>query len=276
MNELDREDQFAQMRRTRRNLMAMAAIAGTALLARTKRASADPDDNNGPDGDNDDDDKRQCFLRGTHIRTASGWRKVEELAIGDLVPTLFGGVQPIQWIGSYRYGKSEAGKPWLKSVRPVRIARSALAPDVPRTDLFLTQAHGIYVDGALVEVGSLINGSTIALYPAEEFDELEFFHVKLKAHDVIEAEGASCETLLEVDEHVSNFADYFRRYGASADEGLPCLPVLSYGGSGRRQIQSRFRSAISPWLDRRQEIDVIRDRLEERALALGLGVAALS
>jgi hypothetical protein len=239
MNELDREDQFAQMRRTRRNLMAMAAIAGTALLARTKRASADPDDNNGPDGDNDD-------------------------------------VQPIQWIGSYRYGKSEAGKPWLRSVRPVRIARSALAPDVPRTDLFLTQAHGIYVDGALVEVGSLINGSTIALYPAEEFDELEFFHVKLKAHDVIEAEGASCETLLEVDEHVSNFADYFRRYGASADEGLPCLPVLSYGGSGRRQIQSRFRSAISPWLDRRQEIDVIRDRLEERALALGLGVAALS
>ena len=56
----------------------------------------------------------------------------------------------------------------------------------------------------------------------------------------------------------------------------PCLPVLSYGGSGRRQIQSRLRSAMSPWLDRRHEIDIIRDRLEERGLALGHGLEVVS
>jgi hypothetical protein len=269
MKELDQEAQFAHLRRTRRNLMAMAAIAGTALLTRTKRASAE-------DEPEDEPPSQECFLRGTHIRTVRGWRKAEELEIGDLLPTVFGGPQPIQWIGSYRFRRSDAGKPWLKRVRPVRIARSALAPDVPRADLFLTQAHGIYVDGALMEVGSLINGTTIALYTAEEFDELEFFHIKLETHDVIEAEGALCETLLRVDERASNFADYFRRYGASPSQGLPCLPILSYEGSGRKEIKSRLRSALSPLVDRRHQIDVIRDRLEERALALGARLEAVS
>ena len=60
-----------------------------------------------------------------------------------------------------------------------------------------------------------------------------------------------------------------------AGDDVPCLPVLSYRGSGRRQLKSRLRSAMSPWLDRRQEIDIIRDRLEERALALG-GLDAVS
>ena len=34
------------------------------------------------------------------------------------------------------------------------------------------------------------------------------------------------------------------------------------------QLKSRMRSALSPWLDRRAPLDVIRDRLEERAIML--------
>jgi hypothetical protein len=38
---------------------------------------------------------------------------------------------------------------------------------------------------------------------------------------------------------------------------------------GRRvEIKSRFRSAISPWIDRREKLDIIRDELEERGLVL--------
>ena len=37
---------------------------------------------------------------------------------------------------------------------------------------------------------------------------------------------------------------------------------------GRREIRSRFRSAMSPWIDRRQKIDIIRDELEERGIAV--------
>jgi hypothetical protein len=278
MESLDQARQSVPPRRTRRNFMAMGAIAGSALLARTRAASAVPTEDEQcciNDGSPPGPVVIRCFLRGTKIQTILGERKVETLAIGDLLPTVFGGMRPIQWMGSHRHKRSDPCKPWVKDVRPVRIARSALGPETPHADLFLTQAHAVYIDGALVQVGDLINGTTITLHPAEEFSELEFFHIKLETHDVIHAEGAPCETLLTVDESLRNFADYFRRYGEPQGEDQPCVPVLSYGGSGRRAIKSRLRSAMSPWIDHRQQFDVIRDRLEERALALGRRLEAV-
>ena len=50
------------------------------------------------DGDNDDtdNDEAPCFLKGTRVRTIKGERKVEDLAIGDLLPTHSNGIQPIK------------------------------------------------------------------------------------------------------------------------------------------------------------------------------------
>ena len=76
----------------------------------------------------------QCLLRGTTIATADGYGKIQDLKIGDLLPTMFGGVRPIQWIARYTYKKSDPAKPWVNSVLPIRIARSALAPNVPGND----------------------------------------------------------------------------------------------------------------------------------------------
>jgi hypothetical protein len=151
----------------------------------------------------------------------------------------------------------------VKAVQPVRVARSALALDVPHTDLYLSEWHALFVDGVLIPVGSLINGSTIKRDDARELAELEFFNIKLESHDVIYAEGAPVETLREVDECAVNFAEYLRKYGAPRYE-VRCAPIAPYGGRG--ELRSRLRSAISPWLDRREPIDVIRDRLEERAV----------
>jgi len=272
MAEVDRERQIARAQKTRRNIMAMGVIAGAAVVARARPAKAGQN-GQGQNGQGQNGGNHSCFLRGTKIQTVLGERKIEDLAIGDLLPTVFGGIRPIQWIARYRYRKSDPSRPWGKDVLPVRVARSALAPDVPHADLFLTQRHALYVDGALVRVGGLINGATIALYAAEEFDELEFFHIKLETHDLIHVEGAVCETLQSVDENANNFADYYRKYGMPQTEEQPCVPILSYNG-GRSQIKSRFRSAISPWFDRRHQFDIIRDRLEERALCPGQRVGA--
>ena len=169
-------------------------------------------------------------------------------------------MRPVQWIGRYRFKKTDPTKAWVKDVLPVRVARSALGPDVPHADLFLTKAHALLIDDVLVPVCNLINGTTIALYDARALDELEFFHIKLEAHDVIYAEGAPCETLLDVDENAVNFAEYLREYGPPVSQA-PCAPVFGFGR--RVEIKSRFRSAISPWFDCRQKLDIIRDKLEE-------------
>jgi len=112
---------------------------------------------------------------------------------------------------------------------------------------------------------ALVNGATITRYEPES-DELEFFHVKLESHDVIYAEGAAAETLVNVDETFVNFADYLRRYGAPVTEDVRCAPMVCLGG--REELKSRFRSALSPWIDLRNRADVVRDRLEEGGVAL--------
>ena len=133
--------------------------------------------------------------------------------------------------------------------------------------MYVTKEHALLLDSILVTAGSLINGTTITLYNAIEYDELEFFHIKLARHNAIYAEGIPCETLRNFDESAVNFTEYLRRYGPPATQEAPCAPLLSCTGA-RREIKSRLRSAISPWIDRRQKLDIIRDELEERGIAV--------
>jgi hypothetical protein len=204
----------------------------------------------------------KCFLRGTRILTADGERKVEDLAVGDRVTTAFGGTRPIQWIGGFRRLRSTNGS-WAKHARPVRIARSALAPDVPHTDLFVSQGHALLFDDVLVPAGSLINDKTITLHPADEHDELVFFHLKLDAHDVIYAEGAPCETLLEADETaIEAIAQAFPRRTTEAP-ARHCMPIICNGPG--REFVTRLRSLATPWLGP-QRFDDIRMQLELRAM----------
>jgi hypothetical protein len=240
--------------RTRRNIMKVGVILASSAVARANSAIPTPV-------------AVRCFLNGTKIRTAEGDRNIEDLAIGDLLPTMFGGLRPIKWIGRYPFRKSDPSKPWVKEALPVRIARSALAPEVPHADLYVSAAHSLLIDGVLVPAETLLNGTTITRNETREYDELEFFHIKLESHDVIYAEGAPTETLLDVEESAVNFADYLRRYGTPTRGEARCAPLLPVWG-GRDELKSRFRSALSPWIDLRGRADVVRDRLEEAAFGL--------
>ena len=262
------ESPIEGMPRTRRNLMKIGAIAVPATFAAVHSASAKvctflgfipvpcPPGNGG--GGN-------CFLRGTKIQTAEGERKIEDLEIGNLLPTMFGGLRPVKWIGRYSRKKSDPSKPWVEFALPVRIARSALAPNVPRADLVVTAHHCFLIDGALVRAEMLINGTTVTNFEPDG-DEMEFFHIKLQSHDVVYAEGAPVETLLCADESFVNFVDYLRRYGTPAIPKARCAPAVPLGG--RLDLMSRARSALSPLIDLRTQADIVRDRLEEGAYNL--------
>src|SRR5664279_4102138 len=116
-----------------------------------------------------------CFLRGTRIRTSRGYRRIETVTAGDLVPTRFGGMTPILKIDSFVAPRREA--------LPVCVTRSALEDNVPATDLWLTGSHAIYFDGVLISICNLVNGTTIAFDDKVGGDELEFFHIELAKHD---------------------------------------------------------------------------------------------
>ena len=116
--------QTSRRRFLARNVLAMGAIVATSAVAKAAAFSR-PQRQPGS----------QCFLKGTRIRTTAGERKVENLAVGELLPTLFGGVRPIQWVSRYAHKKSDPAKPWERYALPFRIARSALRP-VFRTLIF--------------------------------------------------------------------------------------------------------------------------------------------
>jgi hypothetical protein len=130
------------------------------------------------------------------------------------------------------------------------------------------------IDGVLAPAATLINGTTIVRDEEREYGELEYFHVKLESHDVIYAEGVLAETLLEVTESAVNFADYLRQYGTPATDEARCAPYV-YAFGGRDELKSRFRSALSPWIDLRNEADKFRDRIEEREVMIS-GTEALA
>ena len=274
----DLENPLTGLRRSRRNLIRISAIMAAAVIAKTKSAAADDfhleHHSHGWDRDRDRDKHQDrgrrdthCFLKGTVIRTADGDRKIENLSAGDLLPSVFGGTCAIQWIGRYSFTKGDPTKSWVRGVLPIRIARSALCEDVPHADLYVTQTHAVLIDGVLVAAGNLVNGTTITRFDAAELDRLEYFHIKLARHDVIYAEGAPCETLLEVDENAANFAEYRCQYGSHTAAETPCLPRIKYDYR-MGEIKSCFRSAMAPWIDFRQQADIIRDKLDIRGIAL--------
>jgi hypothetical protein len=204
-----------------------------------------------------------CFLRGTKLRTPDGERNVEDIVAGDLLLTAFGQSRPVQWVGRWQVQK-KAGKPWSRDMRPVRIQQSALGPNTPYTDLYVSQGHAIFVDGVLIPAGQLVNGTSITLHDAEEVSELEYFHVKLASHDVILAAGAPSETLLRYP-GVTGDLDNSAPHPAGTENETRCAPLLCAGNRG--VIAARVRGLATPWLGP-QKIDIIRSRLQQRAAAL--------
>jgi len=207
-----------------------------------------------------------CFLKGTLIWTPHGESRIEDLRINDLVVTSGGDAKPIQWAWRRRFER-KPGQEWAAEIAPVRVARSALGPNTPHRDLYLSRYHCLYIDGVLIPAVDLINGSTIARVDAKHLREIEYCHIKLERHSVIYAEGAACETLRAVTAVNSDeieFEQYRRLYGEPSLPDEPVAPVLGYNG-GRARLRGRIRSVVSHVIDVRSKLEIVRDDLRARA-----------
>lgn len=229
-----------KINRARRSLLKAAGIVAAALATTAGSYT--------PAAAKHDDDDGTCFLRGTRIRTADGYRRIESLKVGERVAAYFAGQAPIAAINSFTLRRTGPAGSWAGASRPVRVKRGALGENVPAADICLTASHAVLRDGFLIPVGNLVNGTSIVLDAAEGHDTLDFFHLELGGHDVLDAEGAPCESRREA-------------------WAQPCVPLLAFQG-GRNELRSRLRSMASFVVDRRQPLDVIRDDLEERGLQL--------
>jgi hypothetical protein len=145
----------------------------------------------------------QCFRAGTRVLTARGEIAVEALAVGDLVATRFGGITPVRWLGFRRIDCRAHSRP--VNAWPVRVCAGAFGEDQPRRDLWLSPDHAVFIDGVLIPIRYLVNGSSVVQHAC---DVVAYWHVELDRHAVLLAEGLPCESYLDTGNRGA-FADGF-------------------------------------------------------------------
>ncbi len=134
-----------------------------------------------------------CFAEGTLLRTARGEVAVEDIAVGDVLPTRLGGADArVVWTGWRRVACGRHPRP--HDVMPVRVREHAFAPGVPARDVVLSPDHAVFHDGVLIPVRYLLNDATIV---QEAVADITYWHVELERHDVIEAAGLAVESYLD-------------------------------------------------------------------------------
>ena len=135
-----------------------------------------------------------CFAQGTHILTTRGEIRVQDLQIGDILPTANGaGPQPIIWIGRRTIDITRHPDP--EKVRPIRVRAGAFSEGQPARDLRLSPDHAVYLWGKLIPIRCLINGTSIIQEPAET---ITYFHIELPRHAIILAEQLPTESFLDL------------------------------------------------------------------------------
>ncbi len=207
--------------------------------------------------------KPMCFLRGTSVMTPTGEVFVEDLQIGDRVETVGGKARAVKWIGRQSYKRS--GTSWSDSVVPVRIRRHALGHKAPHRDLYLSPGHALFMDGVLIRVKDLVNGTSIA--PAPHRETIEYFQIVLDSHDVVLAEGVPAETFLLTANNIEgfmNFGEFARLYPSDQYRAMaPYAPVV--GLSGREHLKALLPRGVRRAFQMREPVSDISERIAARA-----------
>jgi collagen type I/II/III/V/XI/XXIV/XXVII alpha len=189
-----------------------------------------------------------CFRDGTRIATVEGPVPVESLRCGDHVMAHDGDGAPptsrrIRWVGHRRIDCSNHPRP--EAVWPVRIRAHAFGPGQPSRDLFLSPDHAVCFEGGLIPIRHLINGDSVARVAVAR---VTYYHIELKQHAVLLAEGMSVESYLDLGDRwkfrdgngpgrrVPNGIEHVR-------EAFACLPLIAAGPRLRNARVSLERAA---------------------------------
>jgi Hint domain len=165
-----------------------------------------------------------CFLQGSLILTTSGEIAVEDLNIGDMLPTMSGEEVPIKWIGHQKI----FGHFLKKEKSPVCIKAGALGDGLPQRDLHVSAGHSMVVNDVLVDAAQLVNGITIIQDKIN--DVVDLYHIDLGAHYCIMAEGSWTESYAEADNRNSfnNVEEFYQLYPDHQPEWTDvCLPHVN-------------------------------------------------
>lgn len=239
----------------------VAGITALASIGLPSNSNAAPGNGNGW-GQGVGGGRGHCFLKGTRILTSRGEVQIEDLGIGDLVKTMRGEELPIKWIGRNTFRRN--GTSWHKRVVPIRVSRFAIDDHTPDRDLYLSPLHALFIDGFLMPVRDLVNGTSIAPVVPTDSETIEYFQIVLNTHEVVWAEGAPAETFggdgLEL---FTNFSEYKRLYPNDPCSEIPLIATNL--GTGRAHLHALLGLGASYFIDVRDPLQEAYEQFAARA-----------
>lgn len=179
-----------------------------------------------------------CYMAGTLIATPDGERAIETLKAGDLVITADGKHEPIRWVGTQQVSKTFADP---VTTMPVLVKAGALGEGMPKRDLFLSPAHALLIDGALVQAGALVNGSSIVRYQ-DTAETFTYYNIELAEHALISAEGVLAETFLDSASR-ENYDNWAER--EALQDAAPMVAMDFPRALSARQVSASTRARVA-------------------------------
>ena len=153
-----------------------------------------------------------CYAKGTLILTDKGYIKIEDIKKGDKV-VREGSISkkgvleknkikevPVTWVSKFKIETLDSLS------RPICIAKNAFGEDRPFENLYVSPGHSIMIDDRLITAKNLRNGDTI--YPYNECESVEYYHVQCETHSAIYANGVLSETYIEWRKEFFNVINY--------------------------------------------------------------------
>lgn len=196
-----------------------------------------------------------CFTPGTLIATARGARPVESLLPGDAILTRDHGYRPLRWIGG---AQLTAGQLDLQpNLRPIRIGRGALGPDLPARDLLVSPQYRVLIRSLIAQ---RMFGAQEVLLAAKHLTALpgiralapaggiRYLHLLFDRHELLLSEGIWTESLLTGPQALAGLSAAARReiftlFPDLAGESPAAARLLTRGHEARRLVQRHLKNA---------------------------------
>lgn len=185
------------------------------------------------------------FCAGTRISTVRGRVRVEKLRLGDEALTVSGEALPIRWIGQRIYGRAFARM--NPNSIPVVIKAGAIDDGIPSRDLCISPLHNVFIDGALIPVTLLVNGTSILT--CDDMDPIAYYHIELPVHAVVLAEDMPAESYVDRGNRGMFLSGTPRAPGISEPtrSWTSCAPIVQ-GGPVVDRVRARlaWRAGMTP------------------------------
>jgi len=130
---------------------------------------------------------------------------------------------------------------------PVKIRAGAVDDGIPSRDLCVSPLHNAFIDGALIPVAQLVNGTSVVT--CDDMDPIAYYHIELPVHAVVLAEDMPAESYIDRGDRAMYLTGASQQPSRlqQSKSWAHCAPIVASGPLvDRVRARIAWRAGITP------------------------------